>query len=134
MDDEVIALAQTIPTWKVCQRFYPGVAVTSTQAGPDAAEVVAWPEDFAAPSPETLFGHRLTMAREFLDSAYQRNRAAAYLPTGDTLDGILKALAAIRDQGIAALPEDTCRVLDHWQAVKSDHPKPTGAADAALSA
>lgn len=125
MDQEVIALAQTIPTWKVCQRFYPGIAVTSTQAGPDAPETIVWPEGFDAPSAETLFGHRLTMAREFLDTAYQRDRADAYLPISDSVDGILKALAALRDQGTITLPEDTCRVLDHWQGVKDQHPKPS---------
>lgn len=134
-ENDITALAAALPAWKVFQRFFPGVEITCSQAGPDAPEVITYPDGFDAPDDEQLAALKLELAREILGTQYQRDRAADYLPAGDTLDGILKGLAALRDQG-TPFPEDTLRVLDHWQAVKASHPKPSspGEADAAVPA
>lgn len=123
MDDQIIALAQTIPTWKAVERFYPGVEATSTQDGPDGRETIVWPEGFDAPTAETLFAHKLQMAREFLATQYQRDRAGEYPAVGDSVDAILKALAAMAEQGIVTLPEDTIQVLARCREVKEKYPK-----------
>ncbi|MDO8608257.1 MAG: hypothetical protein Q7R40_17110 [Phaeospirillum sp.] len=122
-ETDINALAAAIPAWKLFQRFFPGVEITSAQADADAPEVITYPDGFEVPSEEHLLALRLDLAREIIGTQYQRDRIAAYLPAGDTLDGILKGLAALREQG-TTLPEDTLRVLDHWQAVKASHPKP----------
>lgn len=130
-ENDITALAAALPAWKIFERFFPGVEVTSTQAGPDAPEVLVYPEGFEAPSHERLSELRLELARELLGAQYQRDRAAEYLPAGDTLDGLLKGLAALHEQG-TPLPEDTVRVIEHWRGVKARFPKPRtdGAADA----
>ena len=130
MDEQVIALAQTIPTWKAIERFYPGVEATSTQDGPDAPEVVQWPEGFTPPTKETLFAHKLHLAREFLSTGYRRDRAEAFAerPIGDQLDALIKGLAALSEAG-TDLPEDTVGLIRWSNEIKAKYPKPKGPDD-----
>ena len=50
------------------------------------------------------------------------NRATQYLPTGDQLDGILKALDSLRTQGYI-FPDASNVVIDSWLEVKTRNPK-----------
>lgn len=128
-ENDITALAAALPAWKVFQRFYPGVEVASTQAHADAPEVLVYPDGFEPPDDERMAALKLELAQEILGTQYQQDRAAAYLPQGDTLDGILKGLEAIGAQGFE-LPPDTLRVIQHWREVKTNHPKPEGVANA----
>jgi hypothetical protein len=51
-------------------------------------------------------------------------RAAEYMPLGDQLDAIMKALAQLGSQGIA-LPPETVAWIGHCQQVKLKYKKPT---------
>jgi hypothetical protein len=51
-----------------------------------------------------------------------RARARDYPAIGDQLDALAKAMAALRDQGVA-LPAETEHWLDSCAAVKARHPK-----------
>lgn len=128
MNEEIIDLAKTIPAWKVVERFYPGVEATSTQAGPEAPEVVTWPDGFKAPSPEAIFAHKLHLAGEFLATSYQRGRAEAFAarPIGDQLDAIIKGLKAVAASG-TDLPADTAQLIAWSDQIKVDNPKPAEA-------
>lgn len=49
-------------------------------------------------------------------------RAAAYMPIGDQIDAIMKALAQLGAQGIQ-LPPETASWIDHCQQVKAKYKK-----------
>ncbi len=55
--------------------------------------------------------------------ARRAERYAAEMPIGDQLDAVLKTLVGLREGG-AALPAEMEALIDCWQGIKSDHPKP----------
>lgn len=127
---EIATFAATIPAWKVCQRFYPDVKVTSTQAGPDALEQIHWPEGFEAPTDEQILAHRLALAGELMATQYRQDRAAAFAerPLGDQLDAIIKGLKAAQSAGVE-LAADTAALIAWSDGIKAAHPKPVVAAN-----
>jgi hypothetical protein len=50
-------------------------------------------------------------------------RKAAYMPIGDQLDAIMKALAQLGSQGFQ-LPPETVMWIEHCQQVKEKYKKP----------
>jgi len=124
---DINALAASIPTWKVCERFFPDVPVVSTQDHPGAPEVIVWPEGFDAPSDQHLLDLKRQLAEEQIASRYRRDRAQAFAerPIGDQLDAIIKGLKAARASGVD-LPDDTDALINWSDAVKTAHPKPVG--------
>ncbi len=50
-------------------------------------------------------------------------RYAREMPVGDQLDAVLKTLDSLREGG-AALPAETEALIERWQGIKADHPKP----------
>lgn len=53
----------------------------------------------------------------------QKIRAAAYPSIGDQLDAILKIFLQMKTDG-NDLPPDLDAIIDQWQAVKAQFPKP----------
>lgn len=126
--NDITALAATIPAWKLCQRFYPDVPVTSTQTGPDAPEQIHWPEGFEAPTDERILAHKVALAEELVATRYRQDRAAAFAerPLGDQLDAIIKGLKAAQSAGVE-LPVDTAALIAWSDGIKAAHPKPLAA-------
>jgi hypothetical protein len=122
---DIAALAATIPTWKVCQRFYSDVPVTSTQDHPDAPEQIHWPNGFDAPTEEQILAHKVALAEELVATQYRQDRAAAFAqrPLGDQLDAIIKGLKAAQAAGVE-LPPDTAHLIAWSDGIKAAHPKP----------
>lgn len=127
---DIAALAASLPTWKVCQRFYPDVPVTSIQAAPDAPEEILWPEGFDAPTEEQILAHKVALAEELVATQYRQDRAAAFAqrPLGDQLDAIIKGLKAAQAAGVE-LPADTAQLIAWSDGIKAAHPKPVVAAN-----
>ena len=50
-------------------------------------------------------------------------RYAREMPIGDQLDAVLKTLDSLREGG-AELPAETEALIERWQGIKADHPKP----------
>jgi len=55
--------------------------------------------------------------------ALRAERYAHEMPIGDQLDAILKTLVVLREAG-NVLPAEMEVVIDCWQRIKADHPKP----------
>lgn len=126
MNEDIIGLAKAIPTWKIIQRFYPGVPAVSTQAGPDAPEEIIWPEEFDVPTEEQILAYKMTLAEEQIATQYRQDRAAAFAerPLGDQLDAIIKGLKAVQTSGLG-LPTDTAGLIAWSDEIKAAHPKPS---------
>jgi hypothetical protein len=114
-------IAATLPTWKVLERFWPGIAAISSQE-PGGPETLTFP-DGDGPTPEEIEAKRLDLAGEIHARQHVPLRAAEYPAIGDQLDALLKGFAQLGTQG-ATLPPDLAAVIDTWQAVKAAHPKP----------
>jgi hypothetical protein len=53
-----------------------------------------------------------------------RLREVSYRPKGDQLDDIMRAIRALRDSGLVALPRETLDAITDWEGVKARFPKP----------
>ncbi|MGB0697687.1 MAG: hypothetical protein ACPGOY_18700 [Rhodospirillaceae bacterium] len=119
-------LAKALPGWKVIERFFPGVAVVSTQAGAGGVEELVWPDGANEPTATEFNALRLQLAQEILANRYREERLLAFQEraVGDQLDAIIKGLKSASNGGID-LDQDAIDLIQWSDDIKAAHPKPS---------